>query len=59
MKTFNVQQNIGNARHVVNFHDGVKTYPDNSPFFDVRIFGRKAEANRFAWDLEKAGYVRT
>lgn len=57
MKTFSVQQNIGKARHVVSFHDGVKVHKDNSPFFDVRTFGRKREMEKFVNGLKTAGYV--
>lgn len=56
-KTFNVKTGIGNARHVVSFHDGVKTHKDDSPFFDVRTFGRKRNAAKFTKDLVAAGYV--
>jgi hypothetical protein len=59
LKTFNRTQNIGKARHVVNFHDGEKTHKDNSPFFDVEIFKRKREADKFVKGLIAAGYVGT
>lgn len=58
LKTFNMLENVGKVRHVVSFHDGVKTHQDNSPFFDVRTFGRKRDANKFARALETDGYVR-
>lgn len=56
MKTFRIQERIGKARHVVSFHDGVKTHSDNSPFFDVRIFSRKRDALRFTQQLKADGY---
>lgn len=59
LKTFSVQQNIGKVRHLVSFHDGVKTHPDRSPFFDVRTFTRKREANKLEKALVADGYVRT
>lgn len=57
MKTFNTMENVGKVRHVVSFHDGVKTHKDNSPFFDVRTFSRKRDAQRLVRDLKKAGYT--
>lgn len=57
-KTFNVMAGIGKARHVVSFHDGVKTHKDHSPFFDVRVFGSKRSAAKFMKDLASEGYVR-
>lgn len=57
-KTFKEQAGIGKARHVVSFHDGVKTHHDNSPFFDVRIFSQKRKAEKFIKKLTAAGYVR-
>jgi len=57
LKTFNILENIGKVRHVVSFHDGVKTHQDNSPFFEVRTFSRKQDVQMFARDLKAAGYV--
>jgi hypothetical protein len=57
LKTFSTQRNIGKARHVVNYHDGVKVHKDNSPFFDIAIFGRKTKADAFVKELKAAGYV--
>jgi hypothetical protein len=58
LKTFNIQERIGRARHVVSFHDGVKAHRDNSPFFDVRIFNRKLDRQKFVTELKAAGYVQ-
>lgn len=57
MKSFRYRQNIGKARHVVSFHGGVKAHKDGSPFFDMSIFGRKRDAEKFMKDLRVAGYV--
>lgn len=57
MKSFRYRQNIGKARHVVSFHDGEKTHKDGSPFFDMSIFVRKCDAEKFIKDLRIAGYV--
>lgn len=57
MKTFTEQENVGRARYVVNFHNGVTTHGDGSPFYDVRIFKNKRAKARFVRALVKAGYV--
>ena len=41
MKTYYTQRNIGKAKYVVNYHDGIKTHPDGSRFFDIAIFKSK------------------
>ena len=38
MKTYSLQSNIGKAKYVVSFHDGVKKHSDQSPFYDIAIF---------------------
>lgn len=56
-KSFNVRENIGKCRYVVNFHDGVKTHRDGTPFFDVHITGNKRALNKFVKGLKADGYV--
>jgi hypothetical protein len=55
-KTYRYQQNVGKARHVISFHDGVKTHKDGSPFFDLKICSRKPDALRFIRELEAEGF---
>jgi len=55
-KRYRVTPAIGKARHVVNFHDGVKTHADGSPFFDVEICGNLQRLYDFTSDLREAGY---
>ena len=57
MKTYTVQENIGRARYVVNFHDGAKRHPDGSPFRDVRIFTNKKAKAQFVRALVADGYT--
>lgn len=57
MKTYCLRMNIGKARYVVDFHDGVKTHKDGSPFLDIRIFRNKKDTARFISDLKSEGYV--
>jgi hypothetical protein len=56
-KRFSVQERVGRARHVVSFHDGVKTHADYSPFFDMQICGNKRARQKFVKELTAAGYV--
>ena len=57
MKTFNTMNNIGTAKYVVNYHDGVSTHKDGSPFFGIAIFRNKKKLNAFTKGLKAAGYV--
>ena len=56
MKTFYWQNNIGKAKYLVSFHDGVKTHRDGSQFFDIRIFRNKGGLNEFIDQLLSDGY---
>ena len=55
-KQFNTMMNVGKAKYVVNFHDGVKTHPDGSDFYDIALFSNKKFFVRFVRDLKKEGY---
>jgi hypothetical protein len=57
VKDYYVQFNIGQARYVVNFHDGVKTHGDGSPFYDIRIAKNKRDLNAIIAELQRSGYV--
>jgi len=57
MKTYYIQYNIGKAKYVVNFYDGVKKHNDGSPFFDIAIFKNKKKLNTFTDQLKTVGYV--
>jgi len=57
MKRFNIQHNIGKAKHVVNFHDGIKKHPDGSDFFDIQIFNNKKKMDKFVDELSGNGFV--
>ena len=56
MKEFHTQSNIGKAKHVINFHDGIKKHSDGSRFFDIRIFNNKKAMGTFISSLKKTGY---
>ena len=57
MKCYNVQHNIGKAKYVVNFHDGIKEHKDGSEFFDLRIFSNKVKLKSYIASLRAEGYI--
>lgn len=56
VKTYTLQENVGRARYVVNFHDGTKQHADGSPFYDVRIFTNRMHKDQFVRALVREGY---
>lgn len=59
MKTFTIQNNIGCAKYVVNFHDGKKKHKDGSNFFDIAIFKSKKGLTNCIKGLRLQGYVKS
>ena len=57
VKRFNQQFNVGSAKYVVNFHDGVSTNKDGSDFMDTRLFKNKRERDGFIDKLRADGYI--
>ena len=55
-QTYYEQHGIGKCKYTVSFHDGKKTYHDDSPFYDIAIFKNKKDLARFIKDLVKKGY---
>lgn len=53
---FYVQQNVGKAKYVVSYHNGVKRHADGSPFCDVEIFKNRNDVKKFTDCLIKSGY---
>lgn len=56
MKNYYEQSNIGHAKYVVNFHDGVQTHTDGSPFYGIAIFRSKVKKAAFVRELYAKGY---
>jgi hypothetical protein len=56
MQKYNIQYNIGNAKYVINYHNGVKKHKDNSDFYDIKIFSNKKKMIQFEKELVKNGY---
>ena len=57
MKKFHTKSNIGKAKYLVSFHDGIKTHPDGSEFFDAKIFKNKKKLKIFTDNLKNNGYI--
>ena len=55
-KEYFVRENIGRAKYVVHFHDGVKTHKDGSEFYDIRIFKNRPAMEAFLQELTRKGY---
>lgn len=56
---YNLQYNIGKAKYVVNFHNGIKKHKDGSKFFDIKIFSNKKDRDIFIDSLIQQGYTET
>lgn len=56
-KVYYEMSNVGKAKYVVNFHDGINTYKDGSKFFDIRLFKNKVKKDKFIKELQSQGYV--
>jgi len=57
-KVYNVMHNVGKAKYVVNFYDGVKTHSDGSRFFDIQIFKNLKGLKEFTKKLDSEGYKK-
>ena len=58
MKTYNVMYNVGTVKYLLNYHDGIKTHPDGSPFFDIALFKNKKKLHARIKKLESNGYIK-
>lgn len=57
MKRYYISDSIGTARYIVNFHDGIQTHKDGSPFYGIGIFHSKKKRDAFIKALLENGYV--
>lgn len=58
-KTFDTRMNVGKAKYVLNYHDGVKTHKDGSDFKDIAIFSNKKDYEKYRKYLLSQGYKET
>jgi len=57
MKKFKIQKQIGKAKYVVSYHDGIKKHPDGSDFYDIVIFKSQKKMTPFILGLYDKGYI--
>lgn len=55
-KIYNIQYNVGKAKYVINYHDGIKTHKDGSAFFDIDIQRNLKKHNSKIRELLELGY---
>lgn len=58
MKTYYVMYNVGKAKYLLNYHDGVKTHKDGSKFNDIEIFSNKKKLEKKIKELKGEGYEK-
>ena len=56
MKNYYLMTNVGLAKYVLNYHDGVKKHADGSNFYDIAIFKNKQKLQAKIDELVKEGY---
>lgn len=56
MKDYKIMFNVGKAKYLVNYHNGIKKHKDGSNFYDISIFKNKKDLNAFIKELEEQGY---
>lgn len=56
-KSYSEQFNVGKAKYVINYHDGIKTHKDGSPFSDIFISKNKKDHANKIKSLKNDGYV--
>lgn len=57
MKRFNIMYNVGRAKYVVNFHDGISHHKDGSDFFGIATFKNQRSFKAFQKELVSEGYL--
>ena len=57
MKTYNIKTNIGKAKYLLSYHDGVKTHSDGSKMYDIAIFKNVVKLHDFEKTLIMNGYI--
>ena len=55
-KLYYIQNNIGKAKYVINFHDGKQTHKDGSPFYGIKTFKNKKKLATYEKELINQGY---
>ena len=56
-KLMYLQYNIGKVKYAINYHNGVSTYKDGSPFYGIMIFSNKKKFETAQKELVNQGYT--
>jgi hypothetical protein len=57
-KSYNVNNNVGSSKYVINFHNGIKKHNDGSNFYDIKTFKNIPDLNNFEKELKSKGYIK-
>jgi hypothetical protein len=49
--------NVGRAKYVINFHDGISTHKDGSAFYGIYIFRNKRKFNAKILEMRRDGFI--
>ena len=55
-KSYNVKNNVGSSKYVINFHNGIKKHNDGSNFYDIKTFKNIPDLNNFEKELKSKGF---
>ena len=55
-KNYYIQYNIGKAKYVINYHDGISKHKDGGDFYGIKIFKNKKSLKDAENQLIKDGY---
>jgi hypothetical protein len=56
MKTYYIMYGVGSSKYTINYHDGVQTHKDGSPFYGIRLFSNKRKFEAAIKEMEREGY---
>jgi len=59
MKLFNIQYNIGKAKYVINYHNGISKHSDGSNFYDIAVFTSKRKFEILKESLLCKGFIQS
>ena len=59
LKRFDIMGNVGSAKYIINYHNGIDTHSDGSDFFGIKLFRNKMKFNKECKQLIKDGYIQT
>ena len=56
-KVMKQEFNIGRAKYVISYHDGISTHRDGSPFYGIRIFHNVRKFRTAIREMKQEGYI--